>query len=191
MNAAEGKEGIKPVVILKSETPRCFKQLDKSQLPVSYYSQPKSWMTGEIMHRILQKINIKLQSNQRSIVLLMDNAGCHPEDLPEKYSNIKVVFVPPNTTSALLPLDLGIKTFKVNYHKLLLQHIIAQVERCSTVHEVVKSVNVLCIMAIRWVARAWESVSSDTSMKCFRKAGVVDKDFGVVLRDVLEGDPFE
>lgn len=189
MNAAGGKEEIKPVVIWKSETPRCFKRLDKSHLPVSYYSQPKSWMTAEIMYHILQKINAQLRSKQRSIVLLLDNAGCHPKDLSEKYSNIRIIFMPPNTTSVLQPLDLGIiKNFKVYYRKLLLQHIIAKLEECSTAHEVVKSVDVL--IAIRWVAQAWKSVTSDTIKKCFRRAGITGKDFEVVSRGVLEDDPF-
>ena len=53
----------------------------------------------------------------RSILLMMDNAGCHPHDLEGKFSNVKVVF-PANTTSKLQPLDLGIiKNFKSYYRK--------------------------------------------------------------------------
>ena len=66
--------------------------------------------------------------------------------------------------------------------------ITAKVEECSTAHEVVMSVDVL--IAVRWVVQAWESVSSETIKKCFRKAGILDKDFGVVSQDVLEDDPF-
>ena len=71
-------------------------------------------MTGDIMEAILSKLNCKLSSTNRSILLLMDNAGCHPEYLEKKFSNIKICFLPANTTSKLQPLDLGIiKNFKV------------------------------------------------------------------------------
>ena len=119
VNAAGSKEGMKPIVIWKSQNPQCFKGINHSQLPIKYYSQTKSWMTAELLYDILHQLNRKLQVSDRFILLLMDNAGCHPPDISGKYSNIKVVFLPPNTTSVLQPLDLGIiKSFKVYYRKL-------------------------------------------------------------------------
>ena len=41
------------MVIWKSKNPRCLKHFDKNALPVTFYSQKKSWMTGEIMESIL------------------------------------------------------------------------------------------------------------------------------------------
>ena len=87
VNGAGEKED-KPIVIWKSEKPRCFKRVDKTQLPVQYHSQPKAWMTASIMHSVLTKLNNKMRAQCRSILLIMANAGCHPEDLPEKYRNI-------------------------------------------------------------------------------------------------------
>ena len=106
VNASGGKE--KPIFIWKSEKPRCLQRFHKSALPVTYYSQKKAWMTGEILEEILAKLNHRLARSNRSILLFVDNAGCHPEELASKFSNIKVCFIPPNTTSRLQPLDLGI-----------------------------------------------------------------------------------
>ena len=71
----------KPVVIWTSENPRCLQRFNKLCLPVSYYSQPKAWMTGEILDDILSKLNRRLTTTNRNILLLMDKAGCHPENL--------------------------------------------------------------------------------------------------------------
>ena len=67
-----------------------LKRFDKSVLPVS--GQKKAWMTGEIMKSVLTRLKHQLSSSNRSILLLMDNAGCHPEDLKTKFSNIKNCF---------------------------------------------------------------------------------------------------
>ena len=105
-----------------------------------------------------------MRAQSRSI-LTMDNAGCHPEDLAEKYSNI-VIFLPANCTSVLQPLDLGIiKNFKVHYPKRLLYHILTKMDTCSTAHDIIKSVTILD--AIRWVTLAWEKASPETIQKCF------------------------
>ena len=63
-------------------------------------------MDGDMMELLLAKLNRRLSRSSRFILLLMDNAGCHPERLQGKFSNIKVCFLPANTTSKLQPLDL-------------------------------------------------------------------------------------
>ena len=183
---ASGKKE-RPIVIWKSENPRCLKRFDKAQLPVDYYSQKKAWMNGEIMESVLTKLNHRLSSSSRCILLLMDNAGCHPEDLKTKFSNIKVCFLPANTTSKLQPLDLGIiQNFKVHYRNFFLRYVLAKIDECDSASDVSKSVNVL--VAIRWVAMAWSLVKEETVRKCFRNAGILDSDMAVVVRD--EEDPF-
>ena len=45
---------------------------------------------------------------ERNILLFMNNAPFHPENIVVLYSNMKVVFLPKNTTSRLQALDAGI-----------------------------------------------------------------------------------
>ena len=126
---------------------------DKSCLPVSYYSQSKVWMSGEILEDMFTKLNRRLLKSNQNILLLMDNAGCHPEELVSKFSNIKIIFLPANTTSALQPLDLGIiQAFKMYYQKWFLSYVVSKIDECDLATDVVKSVNVL--VAPRWVAIA-------------------------------------
>ena len=172
VNASGDKE--KPIIIGKSANPRCFRGVsDRATLPCEYFSQPKAWMESDILTEILRKMNARLRREKRTIVLLMDNEPCHPEDLNDKFSQIKIVFLPKNTTSRLQPLDLGIiQTFKLKYYKRLLTHVVNKVDDCSTASEVCKSVDVL--QAIRWTAMAWNDVPKSTVVKCFIKAEVLN-----------------
>ena len=150
-----------PVVIWTSERPRYFRGIEISSLPVKYFHQSKAWMTGNTLNKILSTFNSKMIQQKRSIVLLMDNAGCHPQDIKEKYSNIKFVFLPPNTTSKLQPLDLGIiANFKTHYRRLLLCFVLASIDTCNSASEVVRSVTILT--AIRWISKAWMEVKAET-----------------------------
>ena len=111
------------IVIWKSAKPRFFKSIKIDNLPVQYYSQPNAWMTPDILESVLSKFNRRLRSHGWSLVLLMDNACCHPEErLTDCFSNTRILFLPPNTTSKLQPLDLGIiQNFKVHYRTLFLR----------------------------------------------------------------------
>ena len=188
VNAAGEKEP--PIVIWKSEKPRCFKGIKIDQLPVKYYSQSKAWMTGDILDAVLTKWNRRLSSRGRSIALLMDNAGCHPEELKDKYSNIKIIFLPPNTTSKLQPLHLGIiQNFEVHYRKLLLSYVLSKIDETTlTASQIAKTVNVL--KALRWVSEAWDCVKTETVVKCFKRAGVISTDSSVIGRTGEDEDPF-
>ena len=160
VNAAGGKETV--IVIWKSAKPRCFKSIDVNNLPVAYFSQPKAWMTADILVSVLTKLNRKLSSKSWNIILFMDNAGCHPEDaVKDRFSNIKVTFLPPNTTSKLQPLDLGvIQNFKVHHCTLLLCFVLSQTDACDKASEVTKSLSIL--HSVRWVAKEWDAVSPET-----------------------------
>ena len=69
---AAGESEVKPIVIWKSENPRCFKNVNKKRLPVQYFSQSNAWMSGEIMDVILKKLNRQLKHNGRSVSSTFD-----------------------------------------------------------------------------------------------------------------------
>ena len=103
-----------------------------------------------------------------NILLFMDNAPCHPDNLQGKFENIKIVFLPKNTTSKTQPLDAGIiGNWKVHYKKRLLRYICGKVTSSSSASEIVKSVNLL--MVIEWGKQAWDEVSDTTSPSALRR----------------------
>jgi len=69
-------------------------------------------------------INWDLELKDHKIILLIDNYNAHP-DINELLWNIKLGFLPANTTNVLQPLDQSvIKNFKFHYRKMLLSKLL-------------------------------------------------------------------
>ena len=85
---------------------RCFKSIDARTLPVTWEHNKKAWMTSEIYQRWLQNFDSKMRRQNRQVLLLLDNAPSHPKD--KNVTNVKLMFLPANTTSMLQPVDQGI-----------------------------------------------------------------------------------
>jgi len=184
-NAAGGKE--LPIVIGKAAKPRCFKGIrdPSNPLGIPYYSQPKAWMSSEIMDDILKKLNKRLIREKRRILLFLDNATPHDPEFVGRFSQIKIVFLPANTTSKLQPLDAGIiKNFKVLYRGSLLRHVVSHLDSTHLgASGITQTVDVL--VAIRWIKAAWEQVKSSVIVNCFKHCGAIP---GEASED--ERDPF-
>ena len=131
-------------------------------------------MTSEVMEAVLTRLNQKLSNEKTKVILLLDNATCHPESFTGRFSHIKLVFLPKNTTSMLQPLDAGIiQNFKVKHHKRLIKYVLARVNEKKSASEIVKSLNVL--QAIQWVQEPWKDVTNATIKNCFEKCGIVKR----------------
>ena len=79
------------------------------------------------------------------------------------------MFLPPNTTSILQPLDQGLlEALKRRYKKCLLRHIVLENSASSlTVPDIVKALTIKD--AVYWVSQAWEDVSPITVKKSWKK----------------------
>ena len=78
---------LKPVLIGSAANPRCFKNVNKNNLPFFYHSNKNAWMTNIIFSDWLDKINKKFKHENRNVLLLVDNFSGHKLD---KYLYIKV-----------------------------------------------------------------------------------------------------
>ena len=142
--SAEG-EKLKPLVIGKSENPRCFRGYNKHDMGVKYTSNRKAWMTGPIFETWLRQLNNRMVLLGRDVLLFLDNCSSHPH---LELSNVKLSFLPPNTTSRLQPMDAGIiQTVKLRYRKKLLQHICFLMDEESTASEIAKKVSIDILLA--------------------------------------------
>ncbi|XP_023224155.1 jerky protein homolog-like [Centruroides sculpturatus] len=108
------------LIVGKSKNPRCFKGIKK--LPVIYKNQKNSWMDASIFIEWYDNVFIpevkkhQLRTgNTGKVLLLIDNAPSHPSNilLERENGKFKIVFLPPNITSILQPMDQGvIESFK-------------------------------------------------------------------------------
>ena len=152
-------------MIEKSSNPRCFKNLNKSALPVTYRANSKTWMRSDIFIEWLNHLDYYFHTLNRKILLLIDNAVSHfnpkrleknndgiiddemlDEDNNEQelnrkkcktkvqqkkitpnLTNIELVYLLPNTTAHLQPMDAGIiNSFKSKYKQEFCKHLIQQ-----------------------------------------------------------------
>ena len=114
-------EKMKLLVIGKSHNPRSFKIHQKQHLPIIYKANSKAWMTYTFFVEYLYSLNNRMRIQNRNILLLMDNCPSLPDI---QLSNVKIAFLPKNTTSKLQPQDGGIiEMAKTQYRKLMMREI--------------------------------------------------------------------
>ena len=106
-----------PWLLESPKTPVASEDTPCPALGLTYHANTKAWMTT--LKTWLKRVNHQMRTQNRKILLFMDNCGAHPHlDL----SHIELAFLPPNTTSKLQPMDAGIiQATKMTYRKMLLR----------------------------------------------------------------------
>uniref|UniRef100_K7F9R4 HTH CENPB-type domain-containing protein n=1 Tax=Pelodiscus sinensis TaxID=13735 RepID=K7F9R4_PELSI len=143
---------LKPLLVHRSLNPRALESL-----PVIWRANSKAWVTLAMFeewfsnHFVPAVERYCLGKNiPFKILLLLDNAPGHPNTLDDMHPNVKVVFLPPNTTSLIQPMDQGvIASFKAYYDEM-------------TLRDFWKSYNIYD--AINNIADAWDEVK-ETNMR--------------------------
>ncbi len=110
----------------------------------------------------LLKFNQICKSTKRNILLLVDNAAGHniSEETKAMLTNIRIHYLPPNTTSVVQPLDAGIiRAFKTHYRKCLVDFLIEQIDDANK--EELNMPDLKQSMYI--IKRAWSNISEETT----------------------------
>lgn len=164
-----GTEKRRLVIVGKYKNPQCFRGI--KNLPVDYIANKNAWMTGAFFTDFLKHWDQELIQKKKTIALVLDKCTAHPALV--ELRNIQLIFLPPNTTSVIQPLDQGIiKTLKALYRRDVQRKIVASIDEGEgSASELVKKISLLD--AIHMLAHAWNSVTATTIVNCFRKAGFV------------------
>ena len=155
-------------------------------------SNPKAWVTrqffvewvnlvfGPAVKKFLEENDLPMKC-----LLIIDNAPAHPsglkEDILEEFSFVKVLFLPPNTTPLLQPMDQQVIS---NFKKLYTKHMF---KWCSDITESTQLTlrefwkNHFDIVAcLKLISLAWREVSRRTLNSAWRKLwpdAVAPRDF--------------
>ena len=136
-------------------------------MAVDWYASKNAWMTGEIHHQIMTKLNNEMRLSNRHILYVCDNASSHQV---REYSHIKFLMLPPNATSIMQPLDQGIiLSAKRRYKKKLAERYLTCVENNKDANSLLKALDI--VQATNMIAASWRETSSTIIQNCFRKAG--------------------
>lgn len=190
---AAGTDRFKPWFIGHAKTPRAPRNVNMETMGGVWRFNKRAWMTTIIMGEWLQKFYEHIGTS-RTVLLSLDNFSAHTaavQALPPP-SNIRICFLPANSTSRYQPLDQGIiANFKVHYRRHWLYYMLREWEEQR---DPLSTVNLL--LAVRWVVVAWTmNVSNTTIYNCFRKstllscpiqlpAPLIPSDIQTLFRDV-------
>ncbi|XP_042225918.1 tigger transposable element-derived protein 1-like [Homarus americanus] len=170
---AAGDCKLKPLLAYHSENPRALKGVIKASIPVVW----KAWMTQVLFkdwffHNFLPDVENYCNNKNLpfKILLVLDNAPGHPSFLDDFHVNIKVVYLPPNTTSVLQPMDQGvIASFKAYYLQRTFTQAVKETERESgvTMREFCKNYNIY--KAIKNIDASWCEVKTSNMNGVWKK----------------------
>lgn len=174
---AAGDFKLKPVLIHHSENPRALKGHTKASLPVIFRSSKRGWMNSHTfqvwftdhfcpaVERYCHEKNLAHKA-----LLLVDNAPSHPKNLSYMSENVRVEFIPKNTTALLQPMDQGIiATFKAYYLRRTFKKMIEAVDtnESLSITQFWKQFNIKDGIDI--IAESWNEVKESTMNAVWKK----------------------
>ena len=174
---ASGTIKLPLLLIGKSKNLRCFKHINRDNLPVIYSNQSNAWVNAVIFAEWFhEKFVPAVQKHLREMdvepraVLLLDNCSAHPneEQLISKDGKVIAKFLPPNVTSLIQPMDQGVLvSIKRCYRKKILEDLVLQNDEGKSITDHLKTINLLKVSTI--VAACWNEISANTIRLSWRK----------------------
>uniref|UniRef100_H2ZRR3 HTH CENPB-type domain-containing protein n=1 Tax=Latimeria chalumnae TaxID=7897 RepID=H2ZRR3_LATCH len=169
-----GNHKLTPLCIGKSCQPCCFHHTNMKSLPIEYKNSKKAWMTGDIFKdwffkSFVPSMRCYLCSKRlpEKAVLLLDNRPAHPpaESLKTIDGNIKVFYLPENTTSKIQPLKQGIiVNFKKAYRKELVTELVA------SDNSIIDHLKKYLLKDMMYLAdKSWKSITQSCIENCWMK----------------------
>ncbi|KAF2899297.1 hypothetical protein ILUMI_06877 [Ignelater luminosus] len=146
----DGSHKLSLFVIGKYKKPRAFKNINLSSLPVYFRNQKSAWMDYHLFKswffdEFVPSVEKDLKQKKLPVraLLLLDNAPSYPSEEDLVKGDIKAIFLPPNVTSLIQPMDQGvIECIKRRYRRKYISSILEKSEEGCNIFEAMKSLNI-------------------------------------------------
>ena len=191
---ATGQDKVPLWFIGRYAHPHCLQNINVENLGCQYKANKGAWMTVELFSQWLQWFSTYIGC-QRQVLLVLDNFSAHkPGNMTPP--NIKIEFLPRNTTPRLQPSDQGIiHTLKAHSRRATLRSLLDFREQYPTTESRqyqrpsgdIRSLKFAPDIrnAMTFMTYGWNMVSQTTIAHCFSKAGICvrHKDPGIAFTD--------
>ncbi|XP_031819974.1 tigger transposable element-derived protein 1 isoform X2 [Sarcophilus harrisii] len=174
---AAGDFKLKPLLVYHSESPRALKGFSKPNLPVIWRSHKKAWVTMSLfqewfVHFFCPAVEKYCAQNNlpNKALLILDSAPGHPGNLDDLSDNVRVEYLPKNTTSLIQPMNQGvIATFKACYLRRVFHLLQQRAHRDDkgTIREFWRNYNIL--NAVYNISESWEELAESTLNSGWKK----------------------
>ena len=135
-------------------------------------------MNATIFREWLIKLDKQMKSQDRKILLFLDNFGGHSpnnKEAPFALTNIKIVYFPANCTSVIQPMDQGIiQAFKRRYRTHIVKRKLESIEYGYEIQPIT------ILDSINYIGDAWNNITPQIIKNCYRKAGFKSKELDTV-----------
>jgi hypothetical protein len=168
---ASGTDRLPVWMIGRYKQPRALRNIDIPSMGGQWRASQKAWMNTTIMSEWLHAFYQHIGTT-REVLLTMDNFSAHEAalELCPPPTNIRICWLPANSTSRFQPLDQGIiQSFKCHYRRQWLSFML---DAFTSDRNPLTSMNLH--FAVRWILRSWNHyVTNTTIYNCFRKSTLI------------------
>lgn len=121
-------------------------------------------MTGDNFCKWLTDFDKEMSVKKCKVLLLLDDCSAH--HVNTHLSTVEVLFLPPNTTAKLQPVDQGvIANIKVRYRRRVIECLLIDIRTAENSADL----KVPLVKAIFFASGAWRDIKSQTILHCFQK----------------------
>ncbi|CAI5517149.1 unnamed protein product [Closterium sp. Naga37s-1] len=197
---ADGSRVFKPLVISKARRPHDFRPDYNPEELCFWRNNAKGWMTSSLFTHYIEQLDATMYAEGRKIVVLLDNASSHTlttegattEDMfgfrTRALGNVRLVYLPPNTTCFTQPLDQGlISMAKARYRQHWLRAFTSMwcADGATTAAARFKPNPRL---VLEWLSDAWMNIGPRAIQRCWWRTGCLPHVWAMSLPHVGVGN---